>query len=134
MYSWGPGGMTVEPREAYLYRNNFRGAIERKLNLAPEEKLPFEESLRDYGNHHEYSFLGANCADPAEEALERLGYPMGYRLSPKDLQDGIVALRLSEPNRYTYRSRQPHVAEGQRSLVRRFWDAIPAPWSPLFGP
>jgi hypothetical protein len=134
MYSWGPGGMTIEPRETYLRRNRFRGALERTLKLAPEEKQQFEKNLRDYGTDHEYGVFDANCADPAEEALERLGYPMGVRLTPKDIQDAVVATRLSEPDGYTYRKAQGSNAAGKGSLGRRVWDAIPAPWSPLFEP
>lgn len=34
VYSWGPGGMTKESRDAYYARNAFRDGIERKLNLS----------------------------------------------------------------------------------------------------
>ncbi len=67
MYSWGPEGMTVEPAEKYMARNDFRNAIGRKLKLAPDEAAIFEEYLKTFADGHEYGVVDANCGDPAEK-------------------------------------------------------------------
>jgi hypothetical protein len=93
--------MTVEPAEDYMKRNNFRNAIGRKLKLPSEEAAVFEEYLRTFAGGHKYGVMDANCADPAEEALELLGYPMGIRPFPSDLRQGLDQLELVQSQGYT---------------------------------
>lgn len=130
MYSWGPGGMTTEPRKAYLRRNGFRSALSREVALPADEIAAFERSLQTYPLRHEYDTFLANCADPTEEAFEELGYPMGIRLSPRDVMEGLVGAGLSRPNDYRLRHRQPDAdsRDADQSAAGKF----SAPWSWLF--
>jgi hypothetical protein len=134
MYSWGPNGMTVEPRASYLARNQFREALGRRLDLTPGETRQLERSLQSYQGSHEYGIFDANCADPLEEGLEQLGYPMGVRLTPKDVEDGIVSLRLSSPNDYRLYKSRPSGEADKRTTFERAWDAVSSPWLWFFEP
>src|SRR5512145_956052 len=101
MYSWGPQGMAIEPAERYMTRNDFRNAIGRKLRLTRDEAAIFEEYMRTFADSHKYGVVDANCADPAEEAFELLGYPMGIRPFPADLRQGIDQLKLANDGGHT---------------------------------
>lgn len=124
MYSWGPQGMTVEPSDKYMARNDFRNAIGRKLKLSPPEAAIFEEYLQTFADSHKYGVVDANCADPAEEALELLGYPMGIRPFPADLRQGIDQLKLAAPEDRTVYPADPN--KRRSDVLAR------APWTGLF--
>jgi len=134
VFSWGPNGMTEEPRRTYLRRNNFRAALGRELDLPMTEAQGFEASLRDYPLRHEYDTFLANCADPVEGGLEELGYPMGVRLSPRDVMEGLVGAGLSQPNDYRIYQARPDQDAGFMARGRRARETVPAPWSWLFWP
>lgn len=132
MYSWGPSGMDVEPRSDYLRRNSFRPALSRDLDLPMNEIVEFDQSLQRYPLQHEYGTFLANCADPVEEGLENLGYPMGVRLTPKDVMDGIVFAKLSPANDYRLYKADPSAQKKAGGAVERAWDKLPSPWSWFF--
>jgi hypothetical protein len=116
--------MTIEPAENYIARNGFRSAVGRKMKLSPEEVRMFEEYLKVYANGHKYGVVEANCGDPAEEALELMGYPMSINPFPADLREHIDQLKLARPHEDTFYPADP----GRRDsgfLAR-------APWTDLF--
>lgn len=124
MYSWGPGGMTVEPVDKYMRRNAFRSAVGRKMNFTPDESRMFEEYLNVYAKGHAYGVVDANCGDPAEKALELMGYPMFLDPFPADLRQDIDQLKLAEPG-----GRTSYPADPRR---RKSGMLARAPWTELF--
>jgi len=124
MYSWGPGGMTVEPVDRYMHRNAFRSAVGRKMGFSPDESRMFEEYLKVYAKGREYGVVDANCGDPAEEALELMGYPIFLDPFPADLRQDIDQLNLAEPEGRTF-----YPADPQRRESGMF---ARAPWTELF--
>jgi hypothetical protein len=125
-YSWSPGGMFVEPTLDYLRRNSFRNALGFPLRLSSKEVGQLEASLQDYGRHHKYDILDANCTDPLEDGLQQLGDPIARSPLPLGLRDGLVFNGLVEGNDYRYYPADP--------AKKRPWWYPNAPWSVLGGP
>lgn len=124
MYSWGPAGMTVEPVGDYMQRNAFRSAVGRRMAFSPDESRMFEEYLKVYAKGHEYGVVDANCGDPAEEALELMGYPMFADPFPADLRQDIDQLKLAKKDGDTF-----YPADSARRESGMF---ARAPWTELF--
>ena len=66
-YSYGPGGMTVEPAAAYMQRNDFRGGQGYQLDLTPEQEQSLASGLASYNDP--YSFPLNSCTAPIQELL-----------------------------------------------------------------
>lgn len=97
-----------------------------------DEVVKLDRSLQQYPSRHEYDSLVADCADPVEEGLEDLGYPMGMRLTPKDVMDAIVFAKLSPGNEYRLYKADPGAQKKASSAIERAWDKLPSPWSWFF--
>jgi hypothetical protein len=123
-YSWTPKGMHIEPTLDYLQRNSFRDAYSFPLRLSSKEVGQLEGSLQDYGRHHKYDIIGANCTDPLEDGLQRLGYPIARSLLPLGLRDNLVYNGLIDGDGYQFRPADPD---------KKRWYPN-APWSLMGGP
>jgi len=115
--------MTIEPAEKYIARNGFRSAVGRKMKLSSEQVQMFEKYLKAYANGP-YGVVEANCGDPAEEALELMGYPMSINPFPADLRQHIDQLGLARPHGVTLYPADP-IRRDSGFLAR-------APWTDLF--
>lgn len=116
--------MHIEPTLDYLQRNSFRDAYSFPLRLSSKEVGQLEGSLQDYGRHHKYDIIGANCTDPLEDGLQRLGYPIARSLLPLGLRDNLVYNGLIDGDGYQFRPADPD---------KKRWYPN-APWSLMGGP
>jgi RHS repeat-associated protein len=86
-YSFGPGGMTIEPTSKYLSRNNFRNGVGAKLNLNPDQETRLQACM---SRSKSYNAFTNNCGTPIQDCLKALGYDLGWNLFPVSVGDSLL--------------------------------------------
>jgi RHS repeat-associated protein len=88
VYSFGPGGNTVDTDGTFIPRNQqFRGADVLELELTPQQEEQLDRMLQ--GDRPDFNSFVNNCGDPVESALETMGYDLGPNITPNGLSEAL---------------------------------------------
>jgi uncharacterized protein RhaS with RHS repeats len=91
-YSMAPGGMDRRSFAEYRGRQGFREGMGLRLSLSASQEKQLKTSLE--GDQGTYNKFTNNCTDPAENALEKLGFGLGPNWTPLGLANAIIDVGL----------------------------------------
>lgn len=94
-YSFGPGGIDIQPAADYLSANlNFGGATGLTMNFTAEQ----EAALADYYVNFEGPYDAAfnNCGDPVEDFARAAGLIPGGSITPRGLRNQLIPYAIDE--------------------------------------